>query len=312
MSKLIRWGIASAGKISEDFVIALSTLPSSDHKVQAVAARALDRAQEFATKHGIPKALGSYDELAKSTDVDVVYIGTLNPQHYEVALLMLNNGKHVLCEKPLAMNKKQVEGILAAAKANKRFFMEAVWSRFFPSYQRVKELISSGQLGQVKDVEVNFGFPLAHVSQWAFQEKPEKIESKGTLNAEGIDDDVSATLTYSGGRTARMRFSSKEKLANTAVIKGTKGQVTLIDFWTPNKLIDIDGQVKEWLPPKGKYATNYDNSEAMRYEAEAVRQSIIAGDVENKNVTYADSLLFAEIEDTIRKQIGVLNKYDEQ
>ncbi|KQS69991.1 uncharacterized protein Dere_GG24525, isoform B [Drosophila erecta] len=252
MSKLIRWGIASAGKISEDFVIALSTLPASDHKVQAVAARALDRAQEFATKHGIPKALGSYEELAKSTDVDVVYIGTLNPQHYEVAVLMLNNGKHVLCEKPLAMNKKQVEGILAAAKAKKRFFMEAVWSRFFPSYQRVKELISSGQLGQVKDVEVNFGFPLAHVdrlqkrdlgggvvydlgiytiqvSQWAFQEKPEKIESKGTVNAEGIDDDVSATLTYSGGRTARMRFSSKEKLSNTAVIKGTKGQVTMVD-----------------------------------------------------------------------------------
>lgn len=86
----------------------------------------------------------------------------------------------------------------------------------------------------------------------------------------------------------------------------------LIDFWTPNKLIDIDGTEKEWLPPKGKYATNYGNSEAMRYEAEAVRQSIIAGDVENKNVSYADSLLFAEIEDTIRRQIGVLNKFDEE
>ncbi|KAI8043799.1 hypothetical protein M5D96_005137 [Drosophila gunungcola] len=309
MSKLIRWGIASAGKISEDFVIALSTLPASDHKVQAVAARSLDRAQEFATKHSIPKALGSYEELAKSGDVDVVYIGTLNPQHYEVAVLMLNNGKHVLCEKPLAMNKKQVEGILAAAKANKRFFMEAVWSRFFPSYQHVKELISSGQLGQIKDlgggVVYDLGVYTIQASQWAFQEKPEKIESKGSLNAEGIDDDVSATLTYSGGRTARMRFSSKEKLSNTAVIKGSKGQVTLIDFWTPNKLIDIDGQEKEWLPPKGKYATNYANSEAMRYEAEAVRQSILAGDVENKNMTYADSLLFAEIEDTIRKQIGI-------
>ncbi|KAH8413379.1 hypothetical protein KR009_010477 [Drosophila setifemur] len=335
MSKQIRWGIASAGKISEDFVIALSTLPATDHKVQAVAARSLDRAQEFAKKHEIPTALGSYDELAKDKDVDVVYIGVLNPQHYEVALLMLNSGKHVLCEKPLAMNKKQVEGILAAAKANKRFFMEAVWSRFFPSYQYVKELISSGKLGEVKDVNVNFGFPLAHVdrlqkrelgggvvydlgiytiqvSQWAFQEKPQKIESKGTLNAEGIDNDVSATLTYSGGRTARMRFTSKEELVNTAVIKGSKGQVTLINFWSPNKLIDIDGKEKEWIPPKGKHATNYGNSEGMRYEAEAVRQSILAGEVENKGVTYADSLLFAEIEDTIRKQIGVLNKYDEE
>ncbi|BFF95569.1 trans-1-2-dihydrobenzene-1-2-diol dehydrogenase [Drosophila madeirensis] len=335
MAQIIRWGIASAGKISEDFVIALSTLPASDHKVQAVAARTLDRAQDFAKKHEIPSAYGSYEELAKSKDVDVVYIGVLNPQHYEVSLLMLNSGKHVLCEKPLAMNKKQVEGILAAAKANKRFFMEAVWSRFFPAYQVVRERISSGQLGEVKEVVVNFGFPLANVdrlqkrelgggvvydlgvytiqvSQWAFQEKPQKIESSGTTNAEGIDDDVSCTLTYSGGRTARMRFSSKEKLDNTAVIKGTKGQATLIDFWSPNKLIDIDGKVTEWLPPKGKYATNYGNSEAMRYEAEAVRRSIVAGDVENKNVTYADSLLFAEIQDTIRKQIGVLNKYDEE
>ncbi|EDW28857.1 GL19398 [Drosophila persimilis] len=335
MAKIIRWGIASAGKISEDFVIALSTLPASDHKVQAVAARALDRAQEFAKKHEIPSAYGSYEELAKSKDVDIVYIGTLNPQHYEVSLLMLNSGKHVLCEKPLAMNKKQVEGILAAAKANKRFFMEGVWSRFFPAYQRVREAISGGQLGEVKEVVVNFGFPLGNVdrlqkrelgggvvydlgvytiqvSQWAFQEKPLKIESSGTTNAEGIDDDVSSTLTYTGGRTARMRFSSKVKLDNTAVIKGTKGQVTLIDFWSPNKLIDIDGKEKEWVPPKGKYPTNYGNSEAMRYEAEAVRQSILAGDVENKNVSYADSLLIVEIQDTIRKQIGVLNKFDEE
>ncbi|EDW11523.1 trans-1,2-dihydrobenzene-1,2-diol dehydrogenase isoform X2 [Drosophila mojavensis] len=333
--KLIRWGIASAGKISEDFVIALSTLPASDHQVVAVAARAQERAAEFAKKHGIPTALGSYEELAKSKDVDVVYIGVLNPQHYEVSLLMLNHGKHVLCEKPLAMNRKQVEGILASAKANKRFFMEAVWSRFFPSYQHVRQLIDTGALGEIKDVQVNFGFPLANVdrlqkrelgggvvydlgiytiqvSQWAFQEPPQKIESTGHTNAEGIDDDVSATLTYSGGRTARMRISSRDKLDNKAIIKGTKGQVTLIDFWTPNKLIDIDGSEKEWLPPKGKHATNYANSEAMRYEAEAVRQSILAGELENKTVSYADSLLFAQIEDTIRKQIGVLNKYDEQ
>ncbi|XP_030557045.1 trans-1,2-dihydrobenzene-1,2-diol dehydrogenase [Drosophila novamexicana] len=333
--KLIRWGIASAGKISEDFVIALGTLPATDHKVVAVAARAQERAAEFAKKHEIPNAYGSYEELAKSKDVDVVYIGVLNPQHYEVSLLMLNHGKHVLCEKPLAMNKKQVEGILAAAKANKRFFMEAVWSRFFPSYEHVRQLIQTGALGEVKEVEVNFGFPLSNVdrlqkrelgggvvydlgiytiqvSQWAFQEPPQKIESTGQTNAEGVDDDVSATLTYSGGRTARMRVSGKVQLDNKAVIKGTKGQVTLINFWSPNKLIDIDGKEKEWLPPKGKYATNYGNSEGMRYEAEAVRQSILAGELENKSVTYADSLLFAQIEDTIRKQIGVLNKYDEE
>jgi len=84
MSKLIRWGIASAGKISEDFVIALSTLPSTDHQVQAIAARSLDRAQEFATKHSIPKALGSYEELAKSGDVGECIIKYIIPLSYKI------------------------------------------------------------------------------------------------------------------------------------------------------------------------------------------------------------------------------------
>ncbi|ALC40156.1 CG3609 [Drosophila busckii] len=319
---MLRWGIASAGKISEDFVIALGTLPATEHQVVAVAARALDRAQEFAKKHEIPNALGSYEELAKRQD------------HYEVSLLMLNNGKHVLCEKPLAMNRKQVQGMVATAKANKRFFMEAVWSRFFPSYAHVKQLIDEGKLGEVQEVVVNFGFPLTQVdrlqkrelgggvvydlgiytiqvSQWAFQQRPVKIEATGLTNAEGIDDDVCVTLSYSGERKAKMRFSAREKLDNLAVIKGSKGQVTLVDFWTPNKLIDIDGQEREWLPPKGKHATNYANSEGMRYEAEAVRQAIIAGQMEHPFVSHADSLLFAEIEDTVRKQIGVLNQYDD-
>ncbi|XP_030380543.1 trans-1,2-dihydrobenzene-1,2-diol dehydrogenase [Scaptodrosophila lebanonensis] len=334
MSGLIRWGIAAAGKISEDFVIALGTLPAEEHKVVAIAARSKDRAAEFAKKHEIPDFYGSYEELAKSTNVDVVYIGVLNPQHYEVSIQMLNNGKHVLCEKPLAMNKNQVEGILAAAKANKRFFMEAVWSRFLPAYQYLRQLIQDSKLGEVKEVEVNFGFPMPaverlqkrdlgggviydlgiytiQVSQWAFQnDRIEKIESSGETNSEGVDDDVRATIKYSSGGVARMRISSKEELNNLAIIKGTKGQVTLVDFWTPNKLIDIDGKEKVWTPPKGKLPTNYKNSEAMRYEAEAVRQSILAGEVENSTVSYEDSLVFSEIEDTIRKQIGVTNKYD--
>ncbi|XP_068155945.1 trans-1,2-dihydrobenzene-1,2-diol dehydrogenase-like [Drosophila tropicalis] len=334
-SKLLRWGIASAGKISEDFVIAVGALPSTEHKVQAVAARSLERAQEFARKHEIPSSYGSYIELAQDKDVDVVYIGALNTQHYELSVLMLNHGKHVLCEKSLAMNRKQAEGIVAAAKVNKRFFMEAIWSRFFPSFQYVKELIATKKIGEIQAVEANLGFPMLEVErlqkrdlgggviydlgiyaiqaiQWAFQEKPQKIEATGTLNAEGIDNDVSATLTYSGGRQAHLHLSSLEKLNNTAVITGTKGQPQLIDFYGPNILIDIDGNKKEWQPPQGKYPTNYTNTICLLYEAAAVRQSILAGETENQNVTHADSVLFAEIQDSLRKQVGVLNQYDEQ
>lgn len=92
-------------------------------------------------------------------------------------------------------------------------------------------------------VVYDLGIYTIQASQWAFQEPPQKIESTGLTNAEGIDDDVSATLTYSGGRTARIRMSSREKLDNTAVIKGTKGQVTV-------SASDAHNDLPESYPPR--------------------------------------------------------------
>lgn len=154
----LKWGIAAAGKISHDFVNAVGTLSKDDHQVVAIAARDLSRSKEFAKLFEIPKAYGSYLELAKDGDVEVVYVGTLNPQHLEVALLMLEHGKHVLVEKPLCMNEKQVQTLIAYAQKKKLFLMEAIWSRFFPSYQYVQKQIKNGTLGEIQSVEIGFGF----------------------------------------------------------------------------------------------------------------------------------------------------------
>lgn len=163
----LKWGIASVGKISHDFVNALGTLSDDDHQVVAVAARDLGRAQEFAERFGVSKtkAYEGYTKLAEDPDVEVVYIGTLNPQHYEVSLLMLEHGKHVLCEKPLCLNEKQSKKLIAYAERKKLFLMEAIWSRFFPTYQYIKRQISSGVLGEITNVDVEFGFPLANVER---------------------------------------------------------------------------------------------------------------------------------------------------
>lgn len=154
----LKWGIAAAGKISQDFVNAVSTLSKDDHQVVAIAARDLGRAEEFAKRFEIPKAYGSYVELAKDPNVEIVYIGTLNPQHLEVALLMLENGKHVLVEKPLCMNEKQAQKLISYAERKKLFLMEAIWSRFFPSYQYLRKQIQNGAIGDVVSVDVEFGF----------------------------------------------------------------------------------------------------------------------------------------------------------
>lgn len=154
----LKWGIASAGKISHDFVNAIGTLNEDDHQVVAVAARDLSRAQEFADRFEIQKVYGSYIELAQDADVEVVYIGTLNPQHLEVAQLMLENNKHVLVEKPLCMNEKQARKLISYAERKKLFLMEAIWSRLFPSYQYVQRQINNGILGEIMGVDVEFGF----------------------------------------------------------------------------------------------------------------------------------------------------------
>ncbi|XP_011193489.1 trans-1,2-dihydrobenzene-1,2-diol dehydrogenase [Zeugodacus cucurbitae] len=330
----LRWGIASAGKISHDFAVGLSTLPASDHKLVAIAARQQDRAEEFAKTHDIPNAFGSYKELAQFADVDVVYVGALNPQHLEIASLFLEHGKHVLCEKPLCINYKQSKQLTDLAQSKKLFLMEAIWSRFFPAYQYIRQQIKNGALGEIKEVEVSFGFDLSAVdrltkkglgggvvldlgvytiqaSQWAFHEAPQKVIAKGELNEDGVDKYVEAELQYSGGRVGKLTFGAKEELANKAIFKGTKGEITLFNFWSPTKLIDVDGQEKEWPLPKAKLSTNYKNSEGLSYEAEATRQTILSGKTENEFVTHNDSLIIASIQDDIRRQIGVVFPEDQ-
>lgn len=154
----LKWGIAAAGRISHDFVNAFSTLDEKDHEVVAVAARDLSRAKEFAEKFEIPTAYGSYLELATDPEVEVVYVATLNPQHFEVATLMLEHGKNVLVEKPLCINEKQASKLIALAEERNLFLMEAIWSRLFPSYQHIRKQINSGVLGDITSVEVEFGF----------------------------------------------------------------------------------------------------------------------------------------------------------
>lgn len=96
---------------------------------------------------------------------DIVYVGNLNPQHLQSCKMMLESGKHVLCEKPLTMNEKQARQLVELAKAKRLFFMEAVWSRCFPAYGRLREIIDSGEIGDVRYVGMTFGRPLNHIDR---------------------------------------------------------------------------------------------------------------------------------------------------
>jgi predicted dehydrogenase len=151
----IRWGIVGTGKISRAFAAAIRQTPGA--RLAAVGSRELDSAQRFAAEFG-GAAYGSYAALAAATDLDIVYIGTPHPAHAQNALLMLEAGKAVLLEKPFTLNREQAETVLAKAREQKLFVMEAMWTRCLPVMDAIRHVIASGEIGAVRHVSSHLGF----------------------------------------------------------------------------------------------------------------------------------------------------------
>jgi len=338
-----KWGIASAGLISHDFVNAVTTLPASEHKLLAVAARSLESAEKFKAKFGMERAYEGYESLAKDADVDVVYVGAINTAHLSIARMMLEAGKHVLCEKPLCMNVKQTKELIKLAREKKLFLMEAIWSRTLPSYQKIRQVIAEGTIGEVKNVVSTFGFALdvprllkkdmgggtildlgiytVQIAQLAMQaEKPCKIAAIGHLNEEGVDVGISASMMYSKGRSATIVTSSQAKLTCDAVIIGTEGMIKVLEpFWCTSEIevcknisrTDKSSEKFTWQLPQGaKLEYNFPNSNNLAHEAQHVRECILAGKLESPLLPLDETLAIAEIMEDIRTQAGVVYNED--
>lgn len=329
-----RWGIVGAGKISSDFVTAVQGLPSSEHQIVAVAARQLESAKTFANRFGIPKAYGSYDELARDGNVDVAYIGTLNMSHFEQASMLLQHGKAVLCEKPMCMNAKETKALVQMARSKGLFLMEAYWSRFFPVYEHLRQEIAKGNLGKVIQVNSTFGIKIEDVprvnmkslgggalldigvyvlqlASMAFGgRRPTQIKAVGHINEDGVDECVAISLLYDNGGMASLNITTKQTLQNDAYVVGTKGVAKIEKpFWCPTSLVFNDGAAQHFPLPgftKGPY--NFMNSEGLHFEAQETRRCLQKGLKESSVVSLDESILLAEIRDEIRKQVGV--KYD--
>ncbi|XP_050450446.1 trans-1,2-dihydrobenzene-1,2-diol dehydrogenase-like [Cataglyphis hispanica] len=329
----LRWGITSAGKIAHDFTLALRTLPANEHEIIAVAARQLSRAQDFANFHKIQKAYDDYEKLALNEDIDIVYIGVIHPQHFDIAMLMLQHGKHVLCEKPLTLNLKQTTELINYARRKKLFLMEAVWSRCFPVYDAIRKELASGNIGDIYQVIVSFGFGISNIDRISKKElgggtvmdlgiyclqfsclaynneMPESIKASGILNENGVDMSMSATLLYKGDRTATVMTQALVNLPNEAYICGTKGMIKVPSFWCPTTVDLPSGKLNFSLPELNE-KTNFINSAGLSYEAAEARECILKGLIESPKVTHDTSLLLARLEDEIRKQLGVVYPQD--
>ncbi|EDW28858.1 GL19399 [Drosophila persimilis] len=325
----LKWGIAAAGRITQDFVTALNTIEKSQHVVVAIADVDGPRAQEFAQRNQIPRHYDGFDALALDREVDVVYVGTLNPFHYAVVHLLLSRGKHVLCETPMCLGLEQAKELCVLAEQRGVFLMEGMWSRFFPSYDRLRELLQSDAIGEVTLVKVQHGFRLAHVervsnrdlggsiildlgiyalqlAQLVFGSSPVKILPNGTLlNKDRVDVQTEFILDYGEGRRMVALVTGLENLENDAIIVGTKGEIKLSNYWCCTQMTRSNGPPESWPLPRAKFDFHYTNTCGLRYEAEEVRRCIEKRLLESPKFPHAASLEIIAISDEMRRQIGV-------
>ncbi|ETM32868.1 hypothetical protein L914_19814 [Phytophthora nicotianae] len=329
----LRWGILGCGRISHTF--ASNAKPLKTAIFHACAARSLDKAQEFAIKHDIPHAYDSYDALCSSPEVDVVYIGTIHPTHCELAQLALSHGKHVLVEKPMAMNAKEAEAVVALAKQKHLFFMEGMWARFFPAIRYVRQIIDEGGIGDVHHVHSAFGVPfkadndriwkkelgggglldigiyVLATATMVFGFEPEKITSAGKLNEQGVDVYNSITLEYSGQRFATLEYSTLARISETVTISGTKGRIFIHPPAHATMEISVVTYESGKKTSRFPWPTPSDHHSGFLYEAEAVTEAIRSNQIECSEYSHAESLGIMKIMDKIRNDLRLVYPNDE-
>ncbi len=153
----VRWGILGCGKISNDFANAIAQ--AQDCTLVSCGARNVYSAEAFGKLHGA-RRWGNYESVISDPEVQVVYVGSIHPYHRDLVLKALDANKHVVVEKPMGMNARECEEMVAKAKEKDLFLMEGLWTRSFPATRKVAEILSSGRLGEVVSFTGDLGFDI--------------------------------------------------------------------------------------------------------------------------------------------------------
>ncbi len=321
-SKMFKWGILGAGKIAGKFAEDLKTVPGAE--LYAVASRDLAKAKEFSEENGFNKSYGNYEDLVKDDQVDIIYVATPHVFHFEHTILCLKNKKAVLCEKPFAMNISQVEEMIATAKENNVFLMEAMWTYFLPHYRYVLDLVKSKKYGVLIKLEADFGFTAPYLPEKRLYNKklgggslmdigiypvfaalslmglPDKISANAKMCSTGVDENCAITFEYEGGKVAALSSTIVETTPTTAKLQFEKAVVHLRSrFHEPTSVLIIrEGKEKE--------VTFEVKTRGYNYEAIHVQKMIEEGRIESTVMTFNKSRQLIRLLDSIREEIGLV------
>jgi predicted dehydrogenase len=318
----IRWGVVGPGRIAEKVVEDFAVVDGA--RAVAVASRSLDRAQDFATRHGIERAHGSYAAILADPDVDVLYVATPHPQHHAIALAALRAGKALLVEKAFAATLAGAREVVDLSRETGVFVMEAMWTRFQPAVVLMRELIAEGAIGQVRSVQADLGVQRdfdptdrlfakelgggamldlgVYVVSFAqmLLGNPDTVTATGSLFETGVDAEASLLLGYADGRSATLMTSLRHALPGQARVFGTTGWIDVPPrFHHPQTIVlHRAGTTPEEItaPPLGA---------GYSHELIEVTQCLRAGRSESVVMPLADTLAVQGVLEQAAGQLGV-------
>lgn len=326
MEKTYNWGILGLGNIAHKFAQALGAIDQG--VLYAVGSRTIDKAEKFANQYNINHWYGSYDDLIRDEDVEIVYISTTHNLHYELAKKSIEAGKHVLCEKPVTINSRQFEELRELAVSKKVFFMEALWTRFLPHMERAMEFIEQDKIGDIKFIKADFGikihpdpegrllnlklgggsildigiYPIFLCLQLLGY--PDKIVVDVIKGTTGADESCNVSFVYKNGAMASLSSTFRVNTETSAVIAGTKGRIKMNRmFFIPTS---ISVNIEEESTSHHEFTVIKNGYE---YEAIEVMECLDKGLTESPKLPLSFTSQLMKLLDEVRKEAEVI--YDE-
>jgi len=318
----LRWGIIGTGGIARQFT---QDLLLAGHPVAAVGSRSREGAERFAARFGLPAAHPSYQDLVADPAVDLVYVATPHPWHYQNASLALQAGKHVLVEKPFTLNAAQARQLTEEAAGRGLLVLEAMWTRWLPHMTRLREIIAAGTIGEVRSMSADHtqllpddpGHRLNDLAlgggalldlgvypvSFAFQlfGPPASIQAAATFKETGADAQVATIFRYPGGQIATSYSASTTRGPNVAVVLGTGGRIEVDSVWytaTGLRVYDAAGALTEEFAPAVA-------GRGMQYQAAEAERLVSEGKTASAVLPPQESVAIMAALDEIRAQIGL-------
>lgn len=312
--KKYQWGIIGLGNIAHEFA---EHFDQETSELAAVASRTIDKAEAFAQRYHIPKAYGSYQEMLNDQEIDIIYIAVPNRQHSQHIMEALAANKHVLCEKAITMNKKELTEAMKLAEEKNLVLAEAMTIFNMPLYQQLRSLIDTNKLGALKMIQAPFGSykdpdptnrffnpelaggALLDIGTYAvsfarffLSSQPEVIASTMVPFETGVDEQSVTILRNKENELATISLTFQAKMPKVGIVAFEEGYITIIDYPRADRaeIIFNDG-TKEWIESGS-------TAQAMNYEIENMVKTI-KGELPNRSLFLTHDVI--EILDGMQK-----------